>query len=294
MAPRRKMTRRRAPRKTTRKTRSNMSKTVRKIVKKEIARSNENKIVMINGNANTPIGNDYPGTGEDLAPAIRDNTYFRGLLPRISDGTDAFQRVGNSITPKVLKVRGLVYFNPDVIASSSWDFTLRLMVLTHKSQKNQDELTRSSVPPVTVPPSVGQVPYWNSLIWNAQTGTSVPYLGLQPYYNQLPLNRRNWNVLMDRQITLRKGLGDSAITPVSAAETFKSPTRAVPFEFVLTQKQLPAKLQYNGPGTDIPTNFAPVLAMGWVSNDGSLSVTNTVQDPTVQIQWTSSLIYEDA
>lgn len=291
MAPRRKTLRRRAPRRKTKKTRSNMSKTVRKIVKSEIARSNENKLVMINGQVNTPVGNDY---NENLAPAIADNTYFRGLLPRIADGTDAYQRLGNSITPKVLKVRGLVYFNSGTIAAPSWDFTLRLMVLTHKSQKNQDELTKSSVPPVTVPPSVGQVAYYSTLLWNGQTGTAVDYKGLAPYYNTLPINRKNWNVLADRQISLRKGLGDAAITPVSAGETFKSPTRAVPFEFVLTQKQLPAKLLYQGPGTDIPTNFAPVLALGWVDNCASIPIGTTAQDPTVQIQWTSSLIYEDA
>jgi len=239
---------------------------------------------MINGQVNTPVGNDY---AEDLAPAIRDNTYFRGLLPRIADGSDGYQRMGNTITPKVLKVKGLVYFNYDVIGSSSWDFTLRLMVVTHKSQRNQDELTAASIAPGTAPG------YYKTLLWNGQVAQPTTYEGCQPYYDMLPINRRAWHVLEDKHIHLRKGLSDTAVTPSSAGETFKSPTRAVPFEFVFTQKQLPAKLLYQTPGNDVPTNFAPVLAMGWVSNDGSIQIGNSVLDATVQVQWTSTLIYED-
>lgn len=277
MAPRRKTIRRRPRR--AKKTRSNMSKTVKAIVKKEIARSNENKIVTQNGVANTLPGNTY---AEFVLPNANNGNQFRGLLPRMADGPEANQRVGNSITPKVLKVRGLLFFNGTV--PESYDYTVRMMVLTHKSQKNQDDLT-----------AVGTT-YSGTVLWNS-IGTSAgptPYQGCDPYYNTLPINRRAWNVLSDKKYHLRKGpaVGSGGIP--SQEETFMSPSRSVPFELVLTQKQLPAKLLYQSANADIPTNYAPILVMGWTDNTGNITVGNTTHFGDVQIQWTSSLIYEDA
>lgn len=267
----------RAPR---RKNVGKVSAAVKVEVAKQLSKSQENKLAMINGLSNTAVGTPYI---EYVAQQIDINPNLRGLLPRISDGTDAFQRLGNSITPKVLKIRGLVYF----IRTEEFahDLTLRLMVLTHRSIKNQDELTGSTT-----------TNYTDTLLWNGQTGDAVAYGGNEPYYNQLPINRRAWNVLGDKQIHLRKAFSwpGATVTNASQGETFMSPTRSVPFEFVLTQKQLPAKLLYQGPGTDVPTNFAPVLAMGWADNTRTLQVGTDTNTNIVGIQWTSSLIYEDA
>jgi len=191
--------------------------------------------------------------------------------------------VGNVITPKVLKVKGLIFFDP--VTSASWNWEVRAMIVTNKTVRSQAMLTAAGAD------------YVKNLLWDGQSGTPTTYLGCEPYYNQLPINRRNWNVLFDKKINLRKGLSDAAITPPCAAETFKSPTRSVPFEFVLTQKQLPAKFVYDAAGatsTDLPTNFAPVLALGWVDEDGAIQVGNTAQGTALRVQWTSTLIYEDA
>ena len=269
----------RRPRVPRRKNVGKVSKAVKVEVAKQLAKSLENKMCMINGrgaNNGTPIGTTYL---EQAYQQLNDDTMFRGLIPRISDGTDAYQRMGNSITPKVLKIKGLLYFPYAV--PESYDLTVRLMVVTHKSQKNQDELTS------------GAQNYFSTLMWNPITAQPVAYLGCEPYYNQLPVNRRQWNVLSDKQIHMRKSLGDAASANPSLGETFMSSTRSVPFEIVLTQKHLPAKLLYQAPGGDIPTNFAPVLAIGWTDNTGFISV-GTTNTPIVAIQWTSSLIFEDA
>lgn len=258
-----------------------VSKAVKVEVAKQLSKSQENKLALINGLSNTAVGTQYL---EYVSQQIEINSRFRGLLPRISDGTDAFQRMGNSITPKVLKIKGLLYFirtNP-----FAQDLTVRVMVVTHRSIKNQDELTSG----------VSATNYATTLLWNGQTAQPVAYLGNEPYYNQLPINRRAWNVLADKQIHLRKGYSwpGATVTNESQGETFMSPTRSVPFEIVLTQKQLPAKLLYQAPGSDVPTNFAPVLAMGWADNTHTYQVPDSVDANIVGIQWTSSLIYEDA
>jgi len=256
-----------------------VSVAVKQEIKKQISKATENKLCMINGKADTSVGSSY---SEYIIPKVGDGYDLRGLLPRIQEGTEGFERVGNSITPKVLKVKGIITYDWPV--PKSHDYTVRLMVLTSKLVKDQDELT-----------VVGNQ-YTKTLLWNGQAAAPVPYLGCQPYYNTLPVNRRAWNVLFDKQIHLRKGLGVLAgeETNPSQQEVFCSPTRAVPFEFILTQKHLPAKLLYQDPSESVPTNFAPVLAMGWCDNTLATSVGDDTHDSDVAIQWTSSLIYEDA
>lgn len=255
-----------------------VSKAVKVEVAKQLSKGLENKMIMRNGNADVAVGITYQ---EFVKMAITADTDFRQLVPRLTDGTDAYNRVGNSITPKVLKIRGIVFINGNVIPSL--DYTLRLMVVTSKLQKETTALTTTGS-------------YYTTLLWNPQVAFPVAYLGGDPYYNQLPINRRAWNVLADKQIHLRKGFPwpGATVTSPSEGETFMSPTRSVPFEIVLTQKQLPAKFLYQAPGSDFPTNFAPVLAVGFTDNTGMNTVGSVALDSNVQIQWQSSLIYEDA
>ena len=253
---------------------------VRKEVAKQISKAQENKLAMKLGKATNAVGSSFV---EYIYPRCTIDPHLRGLLPPVIDGTDTNQRVGNSISPKVLKIRGLVYINWAITQST--DFTVRMMVLTNKTVKDQTQLTQ-----------IGTADFAPTILWDGQASppTATAYQGCQPYYNQLPINRRQWNVLFDRPLHLRKSL----MWPGSGGGPQQStvyPNHGVPFEFVLTAKHLPAKLQYaSGLGNSYPTNFAPVLAMGWTDNTGGISVGDPNQDEIVSIQWTSSLIYEDS
>ena len=258
------------------------TQTVKAIVEKAISKKTENKLIMENGKANTIVGLDY-SPAEYILPRI-DTTSTYPLLPKLNVGTELYERVGGQIEPKVLKLRGTIYFDFTALGTSyiSRCLDLRLMVLTNKSQRSMPDLLANT----------GNL-YTDTLLWNGQAGDSVDYKGCAPYYNQMPINRKSWNVIEDRIIHLRKGLGSSVVG--GAGEVFTSPQRSYTFEIVLTSKDLPATLKYDGGFSTIyPTNFAPVFYIGFVDTQGSMPIGNTASDNVVRFQYQTSLIFEDA
>jgi len=255
--------------------------TVKTIVEKTISRKTENKLIMENGRANTPVGGNY---AEYILPRI-DTTQGYPLLPALNVGTELFNRVGGVIEPKALKLRGTLFFDYTNTDAASRALDIRLMVLTNKSQRSMSELITNT-----------GSQYTNTLMWNGQAGDSTSYQGCQPYYNHLPVNRKSWNVIEDRIIHLRKGLGVAATPlPPSSGEVFMSPQRSYTFEIVLTSKDLPATLKYDGGvGTIYPTNFAPVFYIGFVDVVGAMAVGDINSDKVVQFQYETSLIFEDS
>lgn len=253
---------------------------VKQEVAKQISKKAENKLIYQVGNTNQPISSTYPV--EWVGPGVTQTTVpLRPLLPAMVSGTEGNQRLGLNVSPKVLKIRGTIGFNYDAISSE--DYSVRLMVVTNRSQK--------SMPPL-VADAAGV--YSSTLMWDGQKAEGTPYLGCAPYYNTLPINNKSWNVLDDRIIHLRKGLGEVIGTNnESQGEVFMSSTRSATFEIVLTQKELPATLKYESDTSPYPTNYAPVLCIGWVDNTNAISPGDTLHNKEVYVQWTSYMIYED-
>lgn len=257
---------------------------VRQEVAKQIARKTENKLIMENGKVNTAVGANYTPV-EYILPRI-DTTSTYPLLPALNVGAEAGlnSRVGGVIEPKALKLRGTIHwtYTTDSTVFPSRAVDLRLMVLTHKSQRSMPDLVANA-----------GSQYTNTLMWNGQAGNSTSYQGCQPYYNTLPINRKSWNVIEDRIIHLRKGLGSATVG--GGGEVFMSPQRSYTFEIVLTAKDLPATLKYDGGvGVLYPTNFAPVFYIGFVDVEGAMQIGDTNSDKDIEFQYTTSLIYEDA
>jgi len=276
--------RKRGP-KTSRKTKKKVvsqPKAVVAIVKRELAKAIENKLIMENGLLNTPISNGLGGNYvQSILPRI-DTTSTYPVLPKLNVGTEAYQRVGTSVKPLVIKIKGTIYYSYDTPAIASRDLSVRLMILTNKSSKFMPDL-------VANPTNL----YTNTLLWNGQVGDSTAYQGCQPYYNTLPINNRQWNVITDRKYNMLKGLGTGAVP--SNGEVFLSGARSHQFEIVLTSKHLPASLKYDGGlGTVYPTNYAPVMYMGFVDNTGEMIIGDTNSDRILDIQYTVTMIYEDA
>jgi hypothetical protein len=259
----------------------NLGTAVKQEVAKQIAKKTENKLIMQNGFVNTPVGGNYT---EYILPRI-DTTSTYPLLPALNTGTELYERVGGVIEPKALKLRGTLFYDYTNTDASSRALDIRLMVLTNKSQRSMPDLVANA----------GNQ-YTSTLMWNGQAGDSTSYQGCQPYYNQLPINRKSWNVIEDRIIHLRKGLGvATAPLPPSTGEVFLSPQRSHTFEIVLTAKDLPASLKYDGGlGTLYPTNFAPVFYIGFVDVTGAMAVGDINSDKVVQFQYETSLIFEDS
>lgn len=247
-------------------------------VKKQMSKAIENKYSFRINRLNESPGTDP--AFEWVTPSIPLNSSFRALLPAITEGTDGNQRLGKSIVPKCLKVRVTCSIGPAIIQSMVRH--VRFMFLTNKSVKDQLMLTTDGT----------DVPnYAAELLWNGKTATPDVYKGGQPYYNHMPINRKQWNVLKVHDVVLAKSLSVDSNTPdqkIGAITSQYSHT----FEVVL---ECPAKLHYDGGNTtEFPSNFAPIMAIGWIDPSGVTS-SNTENSPQeVQVQWTSSLTYEDA
>ena len=257
-----------------------VTQAVKDEVAKQIAKKSENKLIMQVGLANSALGADYPR--EYIPPTIVGTTAFRPMLPALTQGTDANQRVGLNVTPKALKLKGTITFDYDLPFSQ--DYCVRMMVLTSKTTK--------SIP--TLIANASSV-YSDALMWDGQTANGITYYGCQPHQNTLPINNKAWNVLEDRLVHMRKGLGGAgSIAPPYDGETFMSPTRSFNFEVKLLAKDMPASLKYGSDADAYPTNFAPVFAIGWVDQTGGLPIsTASAHAKDVSIEWTSYLIYED-
>lgn len=255
----------------------NLGTAVKTAVKQELAKAIENKYIMRLGSVNSTIGTSY--TTEFVTPDIPLNSSMRPLLPTLVEGTDGNQRVGKAISPKFLKVRGTVSFANTFGNSAVRE--LRLMFVTNKSVKDTLMLTSDTV---------GVPNYAQELLWNGQTSSPTAYLGCGAYYNQLPINRKQFNVIKDIQIRLAKSLSSDA---GSASQTNGAITSQITHDFEV-MIPCPSKLLYDGGvGTSYPSNFAPVLAVGWVDPLGATAV-GAGNPKEVIIEWSSALSYEDA
>ena len=259
------------PKKKVAKTTVSFPSMVKQEVAKAIAKKTENKLITENGYPNTAIGTSYT---QYIFPRV-DTSLTRPLLPKLTGGVDPEQRIGATVTPKVLKIRGTIYY--DYKYADSRNLSVRMMLVTNRQQKYMPDLLTNA----------GNQ-YTSTLMWNGQTGTPTAYAGCQPYYNTLPINRKAWNVIDDKIVHLRKGLNDFS------NQTFMSPTTSHDFEYVLGAKDLPATLKYDG-GLAItyPTNYAPVMYIGFVDSNGAMAVGDTGSDSVIEIQYTTQLIFED-
>lgn len=267
-----------APGKKSRKTVAiDLGTAVKNAVKHELSKAAENKYITRLGSANATIGTSYGS--EFVTPAIPLNSSVRPLLPTIVEGTDANQRIGNTITPKYLKVKCHVTFSNDITQSAIRD--VRFMFLKNKSVKDTAMLTSDTA---------GVPNYALELLWNGQTATPTDYKGCEPYYNKLPINRKQWDVVEDKIVRIAKSESDTS----PSANGVKAITSQYAQEFEVSIP-LPAKLYYDGgPGVTYPSNFAPVLAIGWVDPMMTTTVGTTDHPKDVMVQWTSSLSFEDA
>lgn len=243
-------------------------------VAKQIARKTENKLVMENGLSKIPLGTTYT---EYVTPTIK-TTSLRPALPALVEGVDPNQRVGAAVAPKVIKIRGTLCFANDYVEGFAAD--VRIMVVTSKQQRFMADL---------IADPGGQ--YSNALLWDGQTGQPAQYKGGQPYYNLLPVNNKAWKVLHDQVVHLRNSNG---ALPSPAFQDFVGTQYSKDFEIVLTAADIPAELKYNGGlGIKYPTNFAPILAIGWTYPDTAISAVDLAYEKVITLQYTVSMIYED-
>ena len=239
-----------------------------------------NKI--IRGKEETKFAIDYPfntGTATNLqlaipfTSAITSTSELYNLLPRIIQGVDDNQRIGNIIMPSSLSVWTNVFI-PVVGSNTSQNVVVDLYYLTCKSIKDNSYS--------------GNVPTGTML--NQGNGTNVNYDGtMQRAY--FPVNTSDFTVLKHKRLKLQKGGGD----PNSAiSSTGLPPTDAMQYYYATykTKIPVPKKLSYETSTTLTPTNYYPFLCLGFHSEDGNGDTASINGRVFVRAQ--SQLYYKDA
>jgi len=240
------------------------SRGIVRAVKSVLARSEETKIVAENvidravvGQAGTtPVG-------------------LQRLLPRMSQGTGDFQRIGEKVQPVKAQSCFTVYYDPE--NANNNDQFLHLWIVTVKGAQTAA--------------AVAAIPAGNFL--RVGDGTNVdPNNGDQTLmltrYQGYELNRDQYTLMKHYKIRMRKGVGYSNLVPTSAGTI--APTGVVAKEearqFTFTWK--PPALKYNAAGDVLPSNHYPVCLYYATNADGS------AYGDTIKINCFTKLFYKDA
>jgi len=229
--------------------------TVRQIVKQEISKNAEDKMVSL---FQSQVHNSAIGSGDVYA-----------LLPAITQGTDSFQRIGESVRPKrlVVKFRAVLPHNYwGNIQTFTVPFEVRLMILKQKNVKSNGQLANVDTAHLLRP--------------NFGSSTELSYDG-SPQRHISPINTELFEVLMDRKFTLK---------PQDVQRTNLGTYPLLPNVVEITRVlKCPARLTFDdGNGTNA-NNYAPFAVVGYCKADGSIDTINTA----LQLDVMSTIHFED-
>lgn len=191
---------------------------------------------------------------------------FQQILPLVQQGTQDWQRIGDTIRPTSLVVRGMLA--PDATyANTNQVLMVRVVIISAKATKNLTATTSL------------WTNYANTLLRpNLDSGTQVvPFVGNQPEL-LYPINSDEFIVHMDKVFKIAPASSDNSEEENPASTRMWKKTI-----------KLPKKLTYDV-GIDSPNNFCPFMGIGYVYADGTgPDVLTTKIVSTV----TSRLAYKD-
>jgi len=195
-------------------------------------------------------------TGNTLATYTAFSTAITGVaeiyaaLPRVHQGVDEHERIGDVISPTSCTIH-LDITSPSFGQNDAKDKTLHVFVLQCTSVK---DLMNYSAVPIT------------ALLEDGQGGnTGFDGSSLRAMY---PVNRKNFQVLKHKKVRLVKGFGkpngSSATDPAGLTDSVISPSAS--YKHMSIRVKCPKKLKYSAHGQRYPTNFAPFVVIGWTNN----------------------------
>jgi len=211
---------------------------------------------VINNNVETKhVGGIVENAG--LHNAFISSADLFGVLPPLSQGVDAFERIGDKIKPVSLRLKGCLSFNGNYTSASP--LIIKLYVLQWKPQRD----------------SVGgfaSVPVAQLL----DAGGSLTSFDGSAIRAMLPINKNDFDVLATRTFKISD----------SANENHKCETASYNISV-----PLPARLLYQAGGRTSPSNFAPFMCIGWYYEDGAIPA---AEDAYVYNTTHAMLYFKDA
>lgn len=191
------------------------------------------------------------------------------LIPAVAVGPGQTGRTGESIFPQKIVVRGYIVYGGNSESSAN-ELIARLFCFQDKSVKSWDLKTNIQL---SVLDTGGQ----------GQTFTGTLMNTIQPHNND------HFTFYKDSRHTFFKPYGLTNNNGVTTAITSFNRSLVWYFTITLTKKQLPQAFKYDG--TDYPTNFCPVIGLGYAyaQNDSPDTVATKIL-----MSYTSTLYYKDA
>lgn len=187
------------------------------------------------------------------------------IVQQIGQGTTAETRLGDRLTPKRLKVRGLIAVSPGN-QTTTQALYVRLLILAQKNIKTSSAISAGTVDTDhLLKPSISGAP-------------EIAYTGTAFNIND-PINTDLFRVYMDKTIKL---------SPASNAtvQNDKGYSR-----WSYTFKKLPSALTFDQGNGDWANNFAPFFAVGYAYSDGTAPDVATLR---IKSTCQSILTFEDA
>lgn len=247
------------------KARKVINRAVKSYVNRRIARTQETKIVSTQY-APTLFNSGISSIGDLVT-----------VLPPVTLGTGQNNRIGNSIRPIKLVIRGYVsYYTSSSTLADARMLGARLMCWQDKSNRS----------------------YGNSSITNYQLinygGTSQTFDGTVSRW-LAPHNTDQMQWFCDKKMRIMKPFGYTNVGgTASATNAMTSMDHSLfhPFTITISAKHLPAVLKYDATeSSNFPVNFAPYLALGYCDLLGAAADTVSTQ---LQLAFDATLYYKDA
>lgn len=179
------------------------------------------------------------------------------MLPSVTQGTFADQRIGNALTPKGIRTHFSMYFNNDSVNTAN--LYVRLLCVSSREVKTYSASGGLS---------------GGNLFLDGEGGAidlpSATYSTNLTTNQWLPVNKKAWIVHHDKVIHMAKGYG----FPNNDTISLRTPTGYVPIcaRFTL---DIPHKsaLKYDNAGDSVANNFAPYwCAYAWTADNGTASI----------------------
>lgn len=220
--------------------------------------------------------NITPAAVPQSKPGDINPTTLEGVLPLVYQGDDSWERIGDRVRPKRLRVDITVTSNG--ILPEAWLGTVRFLILEDKSNKNEQD-----IPAVTGPRIL-------QLLDNGPN--QFGFTGRNQDVNYR-INTRLFKVHCDKKLILSKSFG-SRLASGSPAVAVSGLGTTVSYRFSVVVPT-PATLVYQGPSYGTPTNFAPFACIGYAFNDSNYAA-DPAELPNARITWNmlSHFDYEDA
>ena len=194
-------------------------------------------------------------------------------IPRIHQGIDEYQRIGNRVCPKscVIKLDICTKVWND---NGSRDRTVHVFLLRSVSVKSLDNYTAI---PITTLLQKGD-------------GTNVSFDGTS-FHAQYPVNTAEFKVLKHKSMRMVSGFGQSnSTTSATAGGTDGVISPSHQYAHVSLKVPLPKKMVYENNASTYPTNTAPFLCIGFTNNNSDV---RSAPLDYVQVLGQTQLIYTD-